>query len=158
MATVLIGPNCKFYWKSANTFASPTWSEITAMKDVARNDAWDVIEAPDRSTTVKAEAKSQRDISVTASMKKKAGDAGVNAVLVALESQTGNIDIMVLDGAKETNGARGVRFEAVVTQGNEDQALTNALYLDLRFAPDAFSDNRFQSVLVTAGSPAFTNL
>lgn len=157
MATML-GITAAFYYRSAGNFASPTWTEITAMKDVARNDQWDTVEAPDRGSTVKSGAKTLRDIGVTAAMKKKLNDASVNAVLAALESATGNIDIMVLDGDKATNGARGVRYEAVTTQANEDQGIANALYLDLAFMPDAFSDNQYQSVLVTAGSPAFTNI
>lgn len=155
---VMLGINSAFYYRSAGNFSAPTWTEITAMRDVARNDSWDTVEAPDRSSTVKSMAKTLRDIGVTASMKKKLNDSTVNAVITAMESDTSNIDIMVLDGSNATNGARGVRYEAIVTQANEDQGIQNALYLDLAFAPDAFSDNRYQSVMVTAGSPVFTNI
>ena len=76
----------------------------------------------------------------------------------ALLSPTASLDVMVLDGTSSTNGVRGYRYDAIVTQGNQDQAIQNALYLDVNFAPNGFADNAPQSVLVTAGSPVFTTL
>lgn len=156
MATKL-GITSKFYYDSAANFSTPTWAEISEMRDVSVNFAWDVVEAPDRGSRVKSEAKTQLDMGVTAMMK-KLETTTVNAVITALLSPTANIGIMVLDGSSATNGSRGVRYDAIVKQGNESQSITEALYLDLAFSPDAFSGNQYQSVLVTAGSPAFTNL
>lgn len=157
MATTRLGITSKFYYDSASNFSTPTWAEVSDMRDVAYQFAWDVAEGPSRASRVKSEAKTQLDISVTAMMK-KTGSAAGNAVITALLSPTANIGILVLDGSTTTNGSRGIRYDAICKQGNEDQAIGNSLYLDLAFAPDMFSDNNFQSVLVTAGSPAYTNL
>lgn len=156
MATTRLGITSKFYYESGN-FGTPAWLEVNDMKDVSYDFAWDTADGPSRASRVKSEAKTQLDIGVKAMMK-KTGTSACNAVITALLSPTANLDIMVLDGAKDVNGSRGIRYESIVKQGNEDQAIGNSLYLDLAFAPDMFSDNQFQSVLVTAGSPALTNL
>lgn len=153
-----LGINSKLYYRSAGNFASPTWSELSRFRDVQVNAQWDTTDAPDRASHVKSMAKTQLDIGVSGTIKSLDADAGYNAVVDALLSPTGNMDIMVLDGSNTTNGSRGFRYEAIVTQGNQDQGIGEALYLDVNFAPDAFSTNNYQSVLVTAGAAAFTNL
>ena len=153
-----LGIRAKLYYDTAANFSTPTWSEITKFRDVTVNAAWDTVDAPDRSSRVKSMAKTLLDLGVSGALKVSDADSGVNAVMTALLSPTANIGIMVLNGASNTNGARGYRYDAIVTQASEDQGIGNALYLDVNFAPDAFSANQFQSVLVTAGSPAFTNL
>lgn len=153
-----LGIRAKLYYRSGGNFASPTWTEISKFRDVTVNATWDTVDAPDRASRVKSMAKTLLDIGVTGSMKMADADATVNAVIDALLSPTSNMDVMVLNGSESTNGARGFRYESVVTSASEDQGIGNAIYADVTFMPDAFSANKFQSVLVTAGSPAFTNL
>jgi hypothetical protein len=153
-----LGIRADLSYRSAGNFSTPTWTEITKFRDVTVNAAWDTVDAPDRGSRVKSMAKTLLDISVSGQMKMADADNTVNAVMDALLSPTSNIDIRVLNGSASTNGARGFRYEAIVTSGTENQGITEAIYADVNFAPDAFSANSFQSVLVTAGSPAFTNL
>jgi hypothetical protein len=153
-----LGIRSVFYYDSAVNFSTPTWAAISKFRDVSVNAQWDTVEAPDRGSRVKSMAKTLLDIGVSGSLKVSDTDTGVNAVMTALLSPTANIGIMVLNGTSATNGSRGYRYDAIVTQGNEPQNIGDALYLDVNFAPDAFSANNFQSVLVTSGSPAYTNL
>lgn len=153
-----LGIRSKMYYRSAGNFASPTWSEISAIKDLTVNAQWDTTDAPDRSTVVKGMAKTLLGLSVSGSMKASDSGVAVGAVLDAMLGATASMDVMVLDGSSSTNGARGYRYEAIVTQANQDQNIQNALYWDVDFAPSGFADNAPQSVLVTNSAPVFTTL
>jgi hypothetical protein len=153
-----LGITSALYYRSSGNFGTPTWTALTDIGDLAVNAQWDVAEANTRASRIKSESKTLLGLEVTGRLKSQDASASYNAVVEAFLSGTSNIDILVLDGTNTTNGSRGFRFEAVVTQANQDQALTNALFLDLRFAPDGFSSNNFQSALVTAGAAAFTNM
>lgn len=158
MAGMKLGIRSKIYYRSAGNFASPTWTEISAFRDLTVNAQWDTTDAPDRSTVVKGMAKTLLDLGVSGTLKCSDTATTYGAVVDALLSPTSSLDVMVLDGASGTNGVRGYRYDALVTQGNQDQAIQNALYLDVNLVPNGFADNAPQSVLVTAGSPAFTTL
>lgn len=153
-----LGINSVAYYRSAGNFGTPTWTAMPGFGDMAVNAAWDVAEAPTRASRVKSEAKTLLGLEVTGRLRSEDGNTIHDALLSAFLSPTTNVDIMVLDGSSSTNGSRGFRFEAIVKQANQSQGLTDALFSELSFTPDAFSGNNYQSVLVTSGSPAFTNL
>lgn len=153
-----LGINSKWYYRSAGNYASPTWTEISAVSELELANQWDSTDAPDRSTRVKGYAKTQMDIGFTASVKKRDDSAAVTAIIDAFNSPTGNMDVMVLDGGSTTNNVRGYRFDAIVTKATENQGVGNALYLDTEFKPDGFSANAPAAVLVTNNSPVFTSL
>ena len=153
-----LGINSKAYYRSTGNFGTPTWTELSGFGDMAVNAAWDVADAATRASRVKSEVKTMLGLEVTGRLRSEDASAAYNAVFDAFLSTTSNIDIMVLDGSSSSNGARGFRFEAIAKQANQSQGLQDSLFLDMSFTPDAFSGNSYQSVLVTAGSPAFTNL
>lgn len=157
MAVMKLGRNAKFYRNTAN-FASPTWAEVSAIRDLTVNSAWQTTDAPDRSTVVNGKAKTLLDLTVSGTLKCKDADAGYVAVMEAMLSPSGTMDVLVLDGPNSTNGARGYRFTAIVTQANQDQGLSNSLYQDVNFEPDAFADNAPQSAVVTNSAPVLTTL
>lgn len=157
MAVMKLGRNAKFYRNTGN-FASPTWSEISAVRDLTVNAAWQTTDAPDRSTVVNGQAKTLLDLTVSGTLKCKDADAGYVAVMEAMISPSASMDVLVLNGPSTSNGARGYRFDAIVTQANEDQGLTNSLYEDVSFAPNAFADNAPQSAVVTNSAPVLTTL
>jgi hypothetical protein len=153
-----LGIRAKLYYRSAGNFGTPTWTELTLVRDLTLNAADDTTDAPTRASRVKAMAKTLKDIAFDASMRASDTDAGYTAVYDAYLSASSNIDVMVLDGSSSSNGARGFRYEAIVHKAGQPQNIADAIYTDFGFAPDAFSSNNFQSVLVTAGSPVHTNL
>lgn len=152
-----LGQNAKLVYRSAGTWASPTWTEIALVNELEVSGQWDTTDAPDRSTVVKGYAKTQLDLSFTASIKNKGqSNAVYAAVIAALNSNIANMDVMVLDGPLTENGASGYRFDAIVSKGGQNQGTQQALYLDTEWKPDGFSDNQPRSVLIVAGVPAFT--
>lgn len=153
-----LGINSKLYYRSTGNYASPTWSEISAVNELELGNQWDTVDAPDRSSRVKGYAKTLLDIGFTASVKKRDNNNAVTAIIDAFNSQTTAMDVMILDGTSGTNGVKGYRFDAIVTKATENQGSGVALYLDTEFKPDGFSDNAPCSVLVTNSAPAFTSL
>lgn len=158
MAGIKLGKNAKLYYRSAGNFASPTWTEISSIRDLTLDTTWDRAEANSRASSVKKGAKTLLGIGFTGSIKSSDTDAAFTAVVTALLSPSDVLDVLVLNGSDSTNGARGFRYEADVYQGNENQDITTAIYLDVGFEPSALSDNAAQSVLVTNSAPVFTTL
>lgn len=154
MATKL-GTKAKFYRNTA-TYGSPTWVEITSIKDFKLNMAWDTVEAPSRASRVKSMAKTQIDISGSGSVKVTDTEAGYIALWDSLIDPDGEMDVMILNGDKATNGVRGVRYDGVITTGDEDQAIANALYMDFGVVPSAFNTNPMKTAVVASGAPVFT--
>lgn len=152
-----LGIDAKLYRNTGN-YNTPIWTEIDAVKDFTLNFAWDTVEAPSRASKVKSKAKTIVDISGKGTCKVSDTDAGYLALWAAMISNTANIDVLILNGLANTNGARGVRYDGIVTQGNEDQGIGNALYMDFEVAPDAFNTNAMKTAVVAAGSPAFTSI
>jgi hypothetical protein len=152
-----LGIDSVLYYNTA-TYGSPTWTPITCVRDLVLNFSWDTVEAPSRASRVKTMAKTIVDISASGTLKVSDTDTTYIAVWEKLISGTGNLDVMILNGVSTVTGVRGVRFDALVTQGNEDQGIGNALYLDVNFMPDAFSANAVKTAVVTAGAPVFTSL
>lgn len=152
-----LGIDSVLYYNTAS-YATPTWTAITCVRDLVLNFAWDTVEAPSRASRVKTMAKTIVDISASGTLKVSDTDTGYIALWDKLISGTGNVDVMILNAASTVNGARGVRFDALVTQGNEDQGIGNALYLDINLVPDAFSVNVPKTAVVASGAPVFTSL
>lgn len=148
-----LGVTSKFYWNT-NVYASPTWVEMTCIADLAVNASWDEAEGSSRVGRVKQSAKTMMGLEFTG--KAKVSDAGADylALWNALHSDT-PLDLLILNGAKDSNGSRGYRADFHVFSGSEDQAMANSLYLDFVLKP-AVSDNPTKTAVVSAGAPVFT--
>lgn len=152
-----LGIDSKLYRNTGN-YNTPTWTEIDAVRDFTLNVGYDTVEAPSRASRVKSMAKTIVDISGSGTCKVSDTDEGYIALWDTLISGTAQLDILILNGLTNTNGARGFRYDALVTQGNEDQAITNALYMDFQVVPSAFNTNDMKSAVVAAGAPVFTSI
>jgi hypothetical protein len=152
-----LGIKSKCY-RNTGTYGSPTWVEITAFRDLVSNVEWDKVEAPSRAQRVKKMAKTVAGIGATGAVKVSDTDAGYIALWECLVGVTQNLDVLILNGDMATNGVRGFRYDALVTQGNEDQGIQNALYLDIALDPDADGVNPVKYAVVTTGAPVFTSI
>lgn len=150
-----LGIDAKLYYNTG-TYGSPTWTEVTCVKDFKLNLKWSTTEAPSRANRVGEKAKLQIDISGTGQLKASDTDTAYVAFWNALVSSTGNLDVLILNGDKANNGSRGVRYDALVTDGSEDQGIGNAIYDDIELVPDAFKTNPPKYAVVTSGAPVFT--
>lgn len=150
---VRLGRDAVFYLNTA-TFGSPTWTAIPQISDLAVTAEWDEVEASTRESKMKLKAKTLLGAEVGAKLKAVPGDTNLGTIIAALFSDA-VVDIMVLNGAKDSNGCYGFRFEAQVHSANEDQGLGAAIFDDIKFKPYP-TTNAKHSVLVTTGAPVFT--
>ena len=129
-----IGLNAKLYWRSAGTYGSPTWTEVTLLSDVTVSPTWEEADASARESRIKQVVKTMLALEVTGRMKKKIGDAAYLAFMNAMLSD-GTLDLLVLDGDKAVEGNDGWRCDWQVFNANEDQSMSNALYIDVTLKP-----------------------
>lgn len=144
-----LGLNAKLYWRSAGSYEAPTWTEVDILSDVSINQTWDEADASTRESRIRQTVKTLMALEISATMKKKPGDAAYAALMDAFLSDD-TLDLLVLDGDKDTEGTRGWRADFLCFGGTEDQAMDNALFMELTFKP-SIEDNPPKAVLVAAG-------
>lgn len=149
----MLAINAKLYWRSAGSYGSPTFTEATIIENFAVNPSWDAGDANSRASRVKKSAKTLLGLEFTGRLLKKPGNTTYEAFMNALLSDD-VLDVLIMDGDKETVNNRGWRVDVQVHQGNEDQGIGNVLYQDIILRPYP-SDNEPKAVKVGAG-PALT--
>lgn len=144
-----LGMNAKLYWRSAGTYGSPTWTEVTLISDLSIDVTWDEADASARESRITQTVKTMLPLSFTARLKKKPLEATYEAFMNALLSD-GSLDLLILDGDKATEGVRGWRCDCQVFAGSEDQAMGNVLFEDMTLKP-SITDNLVYAVKVAGG-------
>lgn len=150
-----LGRDSVFYLNTnSGNFNTPTWTAVPQFSDLAVEATWDTAEASTRESRMKFAVKTLLSAAVTGKLRFDLTDSNINTLVQAnlLDSA---VDIMVLNGTSNTNGAIGFRFEAQVHQSNEDQGLGQVIFEDMKFVPVP-TLNPKQSVKVSAGAPVFT--
>lgn len=152
-----LGIDCKAYYRSGGNYASPTWTEITAVRDATLNVPWDLVDAPSRGSRVKEQMKTILGLDCDLSVKASDTDTGFIALWDAAVGQA-SVDMLFLNGGTSQNGARGFRYHALITSANEDQGIGNAVYQEMKAVPSAIraSGEGVKTAVVTAGAPVFT--
>lgn len=150
----MLGVLAKVY-VNTGTYSSPTWDVFPGISDWSVNASWDEAEANSRASRVKRVEKTLIGLEVTGKVKTELmTNTDYERVIGALHSDD-PLDVMILNGPKDTNGVRGYRFDAHVMSGNQDQGLGAVLYDDVTLKPAA-SANSPSTVVVSSGAPVFT--
>jgi len=150
------GYQCATYVRTSGSHGTPTWTEVLLINDMAVDDPKEKLEADSRSANgMRKYEPGRTDLTVTGQIRKDASDTAYAAIASAFAGRT-ELDVMILDGKKDANGSIGYRLGMKVFKFSEDQAAGKVLYKDFEMAPCP-SDNPWQTVLVTAGAPVFTD-
>ena len=152
-----LGIDSKVY-RNTGTYGSPTWTEITLVRDVQVNPSWNRADGSSRGSKVMAEAKTQLALAFTLSVKVSLTDAGYIALMDSFVDSDGTLDLMILNGGSTTNGVEGWRFDAGVFTASEDQSIGNVLYRDFEIGPSAHGTNESKRVVVATGAPGFASI
>lgn len=145
------GVKAKLY-RNTGTYGTPTWTELTFVRDVNIGQPWDFSEASIRATRVKLYAPSQKDFAPTVTVKCDNADPGYIA-LCAVDVTAGVIDTLVLDGALTDEGARGVRAHFHYSDTGQDQSVgVGAMYKTFEMKPGFSSEGWPMGVVVGASS------
>lgn len=150
-----IGIKCKLYYNSA-TYASPTWVELTLVRDCQVNFGWDEGEGTTRASRVKMFANTVANLEITGSIRTEVADTGYLKLRDAAISDL-SVDIMVLNDALTVNDTDGFRFDAKVGNWAEAQGPGDVAYKQFALKPIP-SANLPKAVKVTAGAPVFEDI
>jgi hypothetical protein len=122
------GKDFKLYRNTGNT-NTPTWTEVTNVRDVTRNLELALADASIRGSSFKQQVGTMKDLSLDTQMVYDQADAAYTAFEDSFFNAT-TLDLLVLDGSIATVNNKGLRFEAQVTtfsvnEGLEDVGLTD---------------------------------
>lgn len=144
----MIGLNAKAY-RNTGSYGAPTWSEMTLISDMSVNPSWEEADASARESRIKQTVKTLMMLDISGKMKKKPSDANYTALMNAMLSDD-VLDLLIMDGDKDTEGNRGWRADFQVFSTNEDQAMGNVLFEEFTLKP-SITGNPPKAVLVAAG-------
>lgn len=146
--------------QSAGTgFDAPTWSTAGTVEDLMLDEDWTSGQGGDRAQGMETSAKTRAKCEVSGRCRVDDTDANYQRLLTAFRSRSAEIDVMILNGKRDSNGAVGIRGLFQVHRFAEKQGPDDVLYRDMILRPAIISPGSstpFQSVLVAAGVPAFT--
>lgn len=138
MAHVL-SENAKLYHNTAD-YTTPTWSEITNVKDVTLSMEKDETDVTTRgSGGFKEFVDGLIDGSVEWNMIWDTADTAFTAIQEAFFNKTA-IEFLVLDGDEGTAGSQGLRATCMVKNFSRNESLGEALTVDVSVRPVKNSD------------------
>ena len=127
---IKLGMDGKLYRNTA-TYETPTWAEMTNVKDVTLN-----LEAGEADVTTRANqgwratAPTLRECTAEFEMLWKPGDAGFDAVKTAFLT-AGTIALAVLTGDKVTSGTEGPRGDFSITNFSRNEPLEEGVTVSI---------------------------
>lgn len=136
----VLSENAKLYYNTG-TYASPTWTELTNVKDVTLNLEKDEVDVTCRSSGgFKEFVDGLIDATVDFQMVWNTGDAGFTAVKTAFFAKSA-IAVLVADGVYSVSGTQGLRATCMVKSFSRSETLGEALMVDVSLRPVKNSDH-----------------
>ena len=136
----VISENAKIYYNSGS-YGSPTWVEITLVKDVTLNLEKSDIDVTTRGSGGFSEyANGLVDASVEFSLLYNTADAAFTAIKTAFFDKS-NVEVLVLDGEYGVIGNQGLRADMLVASFTRNETLGEALMVDISLKPVANDDS-----------------
>lgn len=134
-----LGLNCKFYVKTAGSWASPTWT-LADCVDVTVNMDRNVIPAPSRGSVWEKGLPGLKKFSLSVKFNRSYADT-VQAAIKAAYDAGDAIIVAVADGLMATVGTNYIKAECLVGQFQMGEPLEGVVPLDITLSPDARSAN-----------------
>jgi len=132
------GREAKLY-RNTTTWDSPTWSEITCVKDVTFNAPDGEIAAPSRASVFQLTLLSLTDASINLELVHAPSDDNFSALRSAKTGRT-SVELAIMDGDIETVGSHGLRANFVVTEFARNEPVEDELTYTVTLKPTP-SDN-----------------
>lgn len=138
MAYVL-SEDAKVYYNTAS-YATPTWAEVTNVKDVTLNLEKDETEVTTRASGgYKEFVDGLIDASIDFNMLWDTADTAFTAFQTAFFAKTA-VEFLVLDGDEGTTGSQGLRVTCMIKNFTRNETLGEALTVDVTIRPVKNSD------------------
>lgn len=154
-----LGIDGKVYYASTDVWEAEVWTEIPRISDIEETAGWNTAPAGDRGQGVDAFAKTTATLQYTGQVRVDDTDPGYLALRAAYLVRSGKINLMILNGAKTSNGATGFKGYFHVTNFAMPQGMQVLDYVNfsLMVAPVGTA-TPLKSVLVTSGAPVFSTV
>jgi predicted secreted protein len=129
-----LGLNAKFY-RNTGTYATPVWTEVTAIRDLTLADSMSEADVTRRSSGGWRETVATlREASVDFDMVNVQGDTQVADMRTAYAARS-TVEFAILDGGVAVSGTRGLRSSCQVTKFELSQELENAQMYSVTIKP-----------------------
>ncbi len=130
--------------------ATPTWVEVTNVRDLTRNLEKALADASIRGSSFRLQVGTLKDLSVEFQMVYDPADANYEAIEAAFYSDD-DVEFAILDGAIDVNGSKGIRFQGQVSSFSVNEALEDVGLTDVTIVPGYAPDNLPRRVVVATG-------
>ena len=124
---------------NTGTYAAPTWSEVSAAKDISMPDDSDEIETPERGARYKLWQVGQGDLSIEFPATYRRARASQVAVRGHYDAQT-DCDILLVDGDVATADNEGMRMISKCVSFGNSLGMTDGAEIAMRFRPTYNTD------------------
>ena len=130
----VLGFNGKLYY-NANTYISPTWTEISNVGDITVTDERDVQDLPVRSMgSFMTHAVGLRKLTYAWQMVYDPADAAQTALKTAYGTGA-TVEFLILDGDEATTGSSGVRVTCQLSKFARQEPIGGAMMVDVEIKP-----------------------
>ncbi len=144
-------------YRNTGTYATPSWTAQTLVKDAMVPSPYDFAEAGSRETRAKLYMKTRIDLQHKIVMRADDANAGVLAFRAAAVSATAVVDLLILDAPITIEGAHGFRSEYLVSLADEPQEIEGSIYDTFELKTPWTTNGYPSSVIMGTGSaPSIT--
>ena len=148
--SVTRGKDFKLYRNTDDPYDnSPTWSEVTNVRDVTRSLEAALADASIRGSDFRLQVPTLKDFSVDFQMVYDPDDTHYDAMEDAYFENEGQ-EFVILDGPISTVGSKGIRFQGYISNFSVNEALEDVGLTDVSIVPGYFPNNLPRRVHVTS--------
>lgn len=123
-----------FLYVNPDAYGSPDFTAVDLVADAQLGDTWDEGSADARESRVHQFEPTMLALDYAGNVRFDPTDAGYQALRDA-HVFLGSLDVLILNGASDKNGAEGYRFFSKVFGFGEDQAMGNVIYKAFTIKP-----------------------
>lgn len=128
-----LGRDARLY-RNTGTVAVPVWTEIKEARDITLNMAGDKVEQSDRSTVFKLYDVGSIDLSITATLTYRPGNANCEALRNLMLNNCAE-QMALTSGPIATSGSEGIRAGFKVFNNNYAFPLADGMTVEIELAP-----------------------
>jgi hypothetical protein len=131
-AGFLLGLDCKLF-RNTNTYATPTWDEITQVTDVNLSQSTAVGDVSNRSSLFKLHRPGLIDLTLEFTLRYDSGNTDYTTLQSAFVARTG-MDVWMADGTAAA-GSKGPRANWMITEFSHEQPLEDGVNVKVSMKP-----------------------
>ena len=147
---------CKLYREADDNYGTPNWSDCNKVAEAELNISWNEGDASARESRVMMTEPTLATLEITGRIRVDPDDGNYTALRDAFKSNT-VLDLLALDGDKDTVGSEGVRADFKVFNFSRSEPLDGVTFRTFTLKPCvmATGHSAAQHAVVEAG-PAIT--